>query len=492
MNKFFFVFLCFLISCKKNIKADWVSEIDGVTSASSPMLADLNADGIDDVVIGAGADEWQATPSGVIALDGANGDVLWKAAARNQIVGSAVFSDLNADGTLDVIIGGRSAELQALNGRNGKVLWQFYKGSNQESPSRQGWFNFYNPQILADQNADKIPDLLICNGGDASLPPGVKNRPTGKLLVISGKTGEILQAGLMPDGQETYFSPVLLSEGNDPEIIFGSGGETLPGHLYLSKLSDLKKNSLQNSLVLDSSQGKGFVAPPVLADFNEDKVLDILVSTAEGLIKLIDGKTKKALWQVKNDNAEIYSQAAVGNFLKNDTSPDVFVQVARGYYPAYTGIELLVIDGKTGKISKRYSEKYFTYCSPLVVDLENDGQDEVLLQMVTDTLISGKTRPLSTHKVFDFSKNKSYAFLPSEANMACFASTPSISDAEHKGVFSIIRANSPATSPFFPGGTIFEKPKLALKIEKTSLHSFKNLNVKWGNYMGKEGKSVVR
>ncbi len=44
----------------------------------------------------------------------------------------------------------------------------------------------------------------------------------------------------MPDGGESYMSPLFFIEpsSNDSIIVFGTGGETIDGHLYLANLSD--------------------------------------------------------------------------------------------------------------------------------------------------------------------------------------------------------------------------------------------------------------
>ena len=58
---------------------------------------------------------------------------------------------------------------------------------------------------------------------------------------MSGKTGEILHKLWSPDGQETYMSPILIDSAtaNDPFILFGTGGETLPGSFWKISLSSL-------------------------------------------------------------------------------------------------------------------------------------------------------------------------------------------------------------------------------------------------------------
>ncbi len=121
-------------------------------------------DGVKDLVIGCAKKEFQALDSGIIAVDGATGKMLWNAFARDQVFGSASFLDVNRDSVPDVIIGGRAAELKALNGKNGKVLWAFFPKENSMEPRKKGWFNFYNPQIIPDQNNDGLEDILVSNG----------------------------------------------------------------------------------------------------------------------------------------------------------------------------------------------------------------------------------------------------------------------------------------------------------------------------------------
>lgn len=484
------IILCILVcACKKENK-NWDITINGVTSASSPQVIDLNGDDIKDIIMGAGAEEWHSTDIGVIAINGANGEMLWKTSARNQIVGSAVFVDINNDQTPDVIIGGRSAELQAINGRNGEKIWQFYSKKGSMSARNDGWFNFFNPQLVADQNNDGLKDILICNGGDAVVPAGVKNRPPGKLLLLNSKTGKILAEDLMPDGQETYFSPVCLDSTNNPTIVFGSGGETQPGHLYKCKLSDLKKKNLKNSLVLDSTSKKGYIAPPILADITHDGFFDIIINTAEGNTKLIDGTSNNVVWSVKCDSAEVFSQPAIGYFTGSDQTLDVFVNFAIGVYPLYNLTEQWLINGKTGIVEKKYQGRRFTYSSPLSIDLNQDGVDEVIMNSVKDSIINGREKPYYELSRFDFRNNK-VDFIANRHNGACFASTPWLGDLDNDLGLDIIYSGSPAIISEFPGNTTFQKPTLDLFVHRVRLPTIPSKTVRWGNYMGAESKSIL-
>ncbi len=139
----------------------WEVEFHNIGTHSSPRATDLNNDGIKDLIIGCSKKEFQQNDTAVMAVDGATGKILWKAAARDQMYGSAALLDINHDSIPDVLIGGRAAELQAINGKDGKVIWTFFPKGNSMEPRKKGWFNFYNPQIIPDQNGDGVEDRFI-------------------------------------------------------------------------------------------------------------------------------------------------------------------------------------------------------------------------------------------------------------------------------------------------------------------------------------------
>jgi outer membrane protein assembly factor BamB len=484
--------ICLLsISCKPK-NSVWEATFNGITSSSSIQCVDLTNDGVLDLVVGAGGEEWERTDAGILCINGKDGQLIWKAKARNQIVGSAVFLDINNDKISDVIIGGRSAELQALDGKTGALIWEFYKTKNKLSSHDDGWYNFFNPQIVLDQNNDGIKDFIICNGGDALIPAGSIGRPAGNLLLISGKSGQILAQDKMPDGQETYSTPVCFDceTNQNPTFIFGSGGETEGGHLYLANLNMLKNKELKQAKILSDSPKKGFIAPPILADFNKDKSLDILVNQADGTTKLINGKTHQVIWEVKCDSSEVYSQPAIGYFHGNDTVPDVFVSFVKGVYPSYSQTINYLINGKNGAVASKFISKRFTYSSPLVADLNEDGIDEVILNTILDFEEQGKQKPYYQLTKYDFAI-KSETIFGKKQYGACFASTPWMGDLDNDGKLDLLYSGSPATVSEFPGTTTFVKPIKSLQIHHIEFQEYNSKNVKWGNYLGKNSFSKI-
>lgn len=488
-----FFLLPALLACRNSDNGPWRITLPGITSASSPRVADLTGDGILDMVLGAGGEEWMPSEAGVIALDGADGHQLWSAPARNQIVGSALFQDISGDGTPEVFIGGRSAELRALDGKTGRTIWEFFKTTEKHGARKAGWFNFVNGQWTLDQDGDGFRDLLIANGGDALAPPGVPHRPTGQILLLSAKTGRILASAYTPDLRETYCSPLLTDFGKkngELFVIFGTGGETLPGHLYVAPFSDVKQGKFSHAVAVDSGLRKGFVAPPLLADLSGDGVLDMLVNAVEGRTALIDGATLRKRWEVHQPDAEVYSMPVVGNFWGDDPTPDVFVAYHLGTYPDFReGVQRL-IDGKTGRVVREFRGGSFSYASPLSADFSGDGRDEVLLVDVFDKRVGGDPRPFYRLRIFDFFRKK-VATLGPETPGANFAITPWLGDLDGDGKLDVLLGGSPALVKQFPGVTTFQKPALELTMQRLRL-GIPASTVVWGGYLGVKGDGVFK
>jgi hypothetical protein len=91
---------------------------------SCPALSDLNGDGVKDVV-------FTTQGNGITALNGKTGKVLWKE-LENEIstydigryMNSPGIYDINNDGTDDIIYNAYS-DIRCLNGKDGKLFWNF-------------------------------------------------------------------------------------------------------------------------------------------------------------------------------------------------------------------------------------------------------------------------------------------------------------------------------------------------------------------------------
>ena len=219
--KYIFVFIAFIIVFTLDAQS-WDATIKGLGSFSSPRVADLNGDHVDDIVLGVGREEFIPTDSGVIALDGRSGKMLWHVFSTDQMFGSAIFQDIDKDNHPDVLISGRSSELILISGFTGKVIWRF-DAKNKKYKNKR-FFNFYNPQWIPDEDGDGLKDILVSNGGDVKVEAYDPKRDPGYLMIMSAKSGAILYDATMPDRKEIYMSITVSPSFNkkDLDIIFGN------------------------------------------------------------------------------------------------------------------------------------------------------------------------------------------------------------------------------------------------------------------------------
>ena len=461
----------------------WSTYLPDLGTFSSPRTADFNQDGILDLVIGAGRQEFMASDSAVIAIDGANGAVLWHVAARDQMFGSALLFDVNDDGVADVFIGGRTAELQAIDGASGEVLWAFMPEGDSLSAREIGYFNFYNPQRIPDQDGDGIDDLLTANGGDVMAAPFHPDRPPGHLMVVSGLTGELLAQAAMPDSAETYMSPVVgtLAEGEPLTVIFGTGGETLGGHLYSVFLDALMKQDLSSARVLASSADKGFIGPPVLVDLNKDGWRDVVANAVDGRMIAIDGKTNEVMWEIVLEGTEVYTSPAVGYFTDDDV-PDLFSIFSIGYWPNLGWSRQVMVDGATGQQVFTDSLGLYQTSSAVVVDINQDGIDEALISINYQVQRNALQKSYYTMLVaIDFTSGEALQF--GEAFPGSnLSSTPWAGDLNADGLLDVVYVHpTDSLSTYSFDGIQMERIVTQIPIRKP---------LAWGGYMGSRGDGV--
>lgn len=475
------VAIVLLKSCSSFDSDNWKISIPEIGLTSSPRPVDLNGDGVLDLVVGGGGSEFTETDYGVMAIDGSNGELLWKVGAWNQVVSSPVFKDITSDGTPDVFIGGRSAIFMAIDGSNGDVIWQFLSyESGMDLINDTSYLNFYTPQFVEDVDADGYDDLLVSFGGFFKAGTGDPERPSGELMLISSQSGEVLRKLNMPDGKETYMSPIIhdFHNNNKPDIIIGTGGESLPGQLFRIKYEDLLAEKLSDTISLAVGPKKGFIAPPVLADINADGVLDIIANSVDGRMISIDGKTNEKIWEVSlGEGFEVYTMPAPGNFT-GDHTPDFYGSFGKGVWPDSEFIAHIIVDGKDGKIVFSDSVGFFQYASPVVYDLTKNGIDEVIIvnndaKKVTEgmelTLYNNEVLVLDVEK-------KEFGVLMGPFKGSNLGSTPLIVDLDDDGFIDIIYSFMEDAGNFYS----FKETRM----ERMELQVTKKDSIIWGTYMG--------
>ncbi len=451
----------------------WSTFVDSINNFSSPHLAELTGDGVLDVVIGGGLED-NARNHSVSAFDGATGDILWHTWARNQIFGSAIFLDITNDGTPEAFIGGRGAVFMAIDGKTGDVVWEFYPEGNTSDPAEAGLYNFYNAQLIPDQNGDGLQDILVGNGGDKFAGPLDFDRPAGHLMVISAKDGAQLAKAKVPDEKEVYMSALVhdFDQNGSLEIIYGTGGETIGGSLWKTSLSAVMIEDISGSVELVNGGNKGIIAVPTLADMNQDGTKDIIANMYGRRIVAINGATNDILWEHEVEMGETVASPVVGLF-NDDFVPDVFSIYGIGLSPTFREFQFFMFDGLTGEILYQETTQDYSLISPLACDYDGDGVDEVIF---TRNKAFSNGPPFQHYiRLLDFNDNKQ-SELVSYTDGAILGPTPWIGDMDGDGLLEMVYTHhSDATSP---------KPSKGINAVRVDLPAEKPQTIASGAYMG--------
>ncbi len=435
-KKLLIIFLITNILFSQNLI--WETEFEFIKSNASPRSVDLNEDGIEDIILSGGVDG-VPSPFGAMAISGLNGEVLWTKENGNEWFLSGQYFDQNLDDIPDLIFGGRDAEIQLIDGSNGNLIWEFWESN--ENPNDDGWYNFYNPQIIDDINNDNYPDILCANGGDHSLDAIETDRPPGHIMILDAISGNILKSAVVPDSNETYMSPLFFED----KILFGTGGETIEGNLWLANLNDLLNEDLSNAIPLISNLELGMIAPPSLCHLNNDNILDIVAQSFDGKITAIDGNSLETIWQIDIPGTESAASPIIGNFTQEDHNPDVFATLYVGAESSYSDFYQILINGKTGEIEYMDSIGSFNFATPISFDSNGNGKDEVLISVTNN--IDGQWE----HELIliDFMNNTTNSLYNTEGGDIW--STPYIKDIDGNGILDLILTTQ-LNNPFIADG----------------------------------------
>ena len=476
---------------KKISKVIWSKDFPVIGSQSSPRATDLNKDGVLDIVLGSGKNEFEQSDMGILAFDGKSGELLWKQQAPDQVFGSATFCDVNGDSIKDVLIGGRSPQLKAIDGKTGTVIWEYKHEKYANDPIlRYARFDFNNSVIVPDQNNDGVQDLLTINGGNAlAAAYSEVDRFPGVLMLFDAKTGEVLAADTMPDRKESYMTPVCFSQRDSKEdfVLFGTGGETINGKLYLSTLSQLRNKKLNEAKVLATEKGHGFIAPPTLADINKDGYLDIISISHGSTVFAINGKDFQPLWTRNFPGTECSNSFAPGYFTDDDYL-DLFTFISKGTWPNSRGSVEVMLNGKTGEVEYMDSIGCTGFSSPVVYDLNNDGRDEVVISVNEFDCSVGYTgaspKTMENKLIAINFEDKSVNTIDQAKGFKNIFCTPWIGDLDNDGYLDIVYCQCFHHSDLIAFvGLRIKRVDLPVKIKK---------RVAWGSYMGSDGNGIYQ
>jgi outer membrane protein assembly factor BamB len=319
----------------------WIPKWSFIADSGSSICSPLVVNGI--AIVGSG---WEnaATGYAAFAVDISTGSLRWKKKFTNQIIG------ISAPHKNQVIITGRKGIFSCVDIYSGNEIWK-YNRSNFNHTDDSLRYNFNQPQWVEDLNNDGEKDLIAVYGGGSTS--SIPFRPPGYLMAIDGANGNIIAADTMPDGTESYATPLIYNEN----IYFGSGGETVAGNFYKVSFDSLLSGNIQNAKVIASDSVKGFISAPTI--FGET----MLIPCLNEKIYAYDLANDSILFDFSISGNEIYSSIHIID--------DQFYFTSQiGKWPFYKGYTLNQFSS-AGNYIDSSTYNIYLFASPISINQPN-------------------------------------------------------------------------------------------------------------------------
>jgi outer membrane protein assembly factor BamB len=431
-----------------------VATPSGGFQLSSPRAADLNGDGTLDVVVGFGAGE---SRGGVLALDGRDGTQLWRWDVDAEIYATPTVFDVDGDTVPDVVTGGRLDDIVALSGATGTLLWSMNAANPDAAPSEA---DTAGTIAIADRTGDGVPELLASRSGGLD-----SDRPPGELYVIDGATGRQIAVGTTAGGGETYTVPVPLpadaeESGGEtpatpelPAVVYGTGGEVEAGVVAAARPVPGKPWTSLWTVTQPAGATRGTIATPTVLD-RPGTATGTAFSTFDAVFGRI-GDDGDVAWTRRFRNESSYSSPTP------QRTRDGVALVVTSYtgtgFPPQPGARGFVrfLDAESGQSIVRRRSARPLVASPVAVDLNGDGDDEIIASASAAPLLERESAGDTALVVYDGCSRQVTAEYVFEG---IGSSTPLVTDLDADGTAEIVFAYGRGVAVLRTGAAIPAEP----------------------------------
>lgn len=163
---------------------------------------------------------------GILALNGKTGDTIWTHWTAHAIFSVDCGVDITNDKIKDCVISGRGGILQAVNGYNGSSIWEV-PIQDSKTPSKR-ILDVYDAKFIADMDGDGIGEVIASHAIQSD------DIRASNILIISGKTGNIIRDINLPDSEQLFIAPEILVHPDGENIfLLATNSQNKAGGLYI-------------------------------------------------------------------------------------------------------------------------------------------------------------------------------------------------------------------------------------------------------------------
>jgi len=387
----------------------WEKVLDfGPIRNASVALYDIDNDGKDEIFIGTSkaldADKNEIRPAGLICLED-DGTIKWtktfpalydvklgKTYNTTSVTGTPVFSDIDGDASIDILIGvgadsfgdggagvvgqpGDKGGLYALDA-NGNIKWYFQTLDIAEGPDGRP-DGVYGSPVVYDIDKDGQKDIILTSW-DQHV--SILDAKTGTLKLRQTLADTIWSTPLVADINNDGVSEILVTG----DITANPQAQTQTGGVFHVLSADGTQNiagfnqpfaNPQYEMLRGKFEDQPLWSSPVVGDIDKDGFLEIVYGTGN---YFTDGRGEYIrVWN--HDGTEKFVLPTNGRTLatplvtdiNNDGSLDIVASTLNGYIFAWDANGNQILQYKS-----EYGNPIFS--SPIAMDTNGDGNLEIV------------------------------------------------------------------------------------------------------------------
>jgi outer membrane protein assembly factor BamB len=291
-----------------------------------PVMLDLNRDRTDDIVI--------TFEDGEIIAYNLDMERVWTYSGDDRITALPLFVDVNKDRIKDIVFPTYGMDIVAIDGSSGFEIWRFFDSESEIVFSPVG----------VDINDDAVDDVVFSTSN-------------GFLYAIDGRTGWGL------------WKKNIFGRPAGSVAIGDLDGDNKKDIISLAQSGILSGYTIDGKLLFSHELGGKYKSAPSVGDVDGDRIDEILVSDDNGVVKSIEGKTRREEWSFSTEEG-----ATLGRIALADVAADEGMNVL---FTTLSGL-LFVLDGNNGNQIALFNYREHVFTTPIIFDLNRDRLPEII------------------------------------------------------------------------------------------------------------------